>query len=370
MTRRKDPQPETLQPETPPPEPFVSEIDAAIDAAPAAVADPLPLPVSSPPPASRPGVFAPLLGGALAAVGGFALSHFNVLGLAAPNAPVDLAPLTQQIEDAAAQETAALGKMSADIATLTDRVTALEAAPAPDLAQLDVLGQRLAAIEAMPTDGTASSAALTAKIAELEQRITALPSGGSDPALQQKLDDALTRLSEAEAAATSRAAEAEAVAAKATRDKALDTLSDTIVAGQPFTAELQALADPTLTAALGAMAETGVPTLASLQNSFPEAARQSLRTARDLSTEDGWGDRLVDFLATQTGARPVTPLEGDTPDAILSRAEFALSEGRVGDSLTELAPLDPAVKAPLEAWINQAGAHVAAAAALQSARGE
>ena len=95
-----------------------------------------------------------------------------------------------------------------------------------------------------------------------------------------------------------------------------------------------------------------------------------LRLSRDLSTEDGWGDRLVDFLAAQTGARPLTPLEGDTPDAILSRAEFALSEGRVTTALTELDALDSAVKAPLDPWISQAQAHLSAAAALQAARGE
>ena len=133
---------------------------------------------------------------------------------------------------------------------------------------------------------------------------------------------------------------------------------------------MQALNDPALTGALAPLAETGVPTLAQLQSAFPDAARAALRAARDLSTEDGWGDRFVDFLAAQTGARPLTPLEGDTPDAILSRAEFALSEGRVADALAELEPLDAAVKAPLDPWITQAKAHLAAATALQAARGE
>jgi hypothetical protein len=110
--------------------------------------------------------------------------------------------------------------------------------------------------------------------------------------------------------------------------------------------------------------------LAALQDAFPDAARETLRVARDLSPDVEWGDRIIDFLASQTGARSLTPLEGDTPDAILSRAEFAVSEGRVADALTELEPLDPAVKAPLGPWITQAEAHLAATAALQAARGE
>lgn len=378
MTRRKDAQPETAPVTTgeaapvavdQPSEPFTVEVESPLESPVPETSDPIPTPPPPPPPPRRPGIFGPLLGGAIAALGGFALSHFNVIGLSTPTAPTDLAPLTAQMDEVKSQQASAIDKISRDLAQLSDRIATLEAAT-PDLSRLDALDQRLAAIEALPSDGTASTAALTAKVAELEQRIIALPTGGSDPALQQKLDDALARLTEAEAEATSRATEAEAAAAQAARDKALDALSEAVAAGQPFTAELQALSDPALTDALAPMAETGVATLAGLQETFPDAAREALQVARDLSTETGWSDRLVDFLASQTGARPLTPIEGTTPDAILSRAEFALSEGSVADALTELDSLDPAVKAPLELWIAQAKAHLAAAAALQSARGE
>jgi hypothetical protein len=373
MTRRKDPQPDAVQPETPPPEPFVTELDPTQDVA--AAADLPPGPPKPPPPPEQPrqsGILGPVLGGALAAVGGFALSHFNAFGIATP-ASVDLAPLTAQIEDAKTQQAATLDAMTAKVESLSSRIAKLEAAPppeTPDLSRLDTFDQRLAAIEAMPADGTASTAALTAKIAALEKRIAALPASSSDPALQQKLDDALTRLADAETAATARATEAEAAAKAAARTLAIDALSDAIASGQPFAAQLQAVADPALSTALGPMAEAGVPTLVGLQDAFPDAAREALRTAREISTEDGWGDRLVDFLAAQTGARPLAPMEGATPDAILSRAEFALSEGRVADALTELDSLDPAVVAPLDGWIAQAKAHLAASVALQAARGE
>jgi hypothetical protein len=369
MTRRKDAQPETPQPEVPQSEPFVTEVEsAAMSTAEPIAPDPQPEPPALP--AKRPGIFAPLLGGALAAVGGFALSHFNLLGLATPT---DLAPLTAQIDDAKAAQATALDKLSGDLTALSDRVATLEAAPgpeAPDLSHLDTLDQRLAAIEAIPAGGNASTAALTAKVAQLEQRLAALPTGGSDPALQQKLDDALARLTEAETAATARASEAEAAAQSAARAEALNDLSDAVATGQPFVVQLQALADPALAEALGPFADSGVPTLASLQEAYPDAARAALRTARDLNTEDGWGDRLIDFLASQTGARSLAPLEGVTPDAILSRVEFALSEGRVADALAETETLDPAVRAPLDPWIAQAKAHLAATAALQAAGGE
>ena len=381
MTRRKDPQPENLSPETPETEAITSEPPMAeparvepFVAEAASIAPPDPageLPPPPPPAPRRSGILGPVLGGALAAIGGFALSHFNLLGFATTAGSIPA--LTAQL-DAAEKKQAATGQtLATDLATLTERVAALESTPAPaapDLSRLDGLEQRLAALEAIPSDGSASTAALTAKVAELEQRLASLPTGGSDPALQQALDDALARLTDAEAAATARASEAEAAAQATARARALDALTAQVATGQPFTAELQALNDPVLTEALGVNAATGVPSLVQLQAAFPDAAREALRTARALSTEDGWGDRLVDFLAAQTGARPLTPQEGDTPDAVLSRAEFALSEDRVTDALTELDPLEATVKAPLEAWIAQAKAHIAATAALQTARGE
>jgi hypothetical protein len=381
MTKRKDPQPESLSPETPGAgvgapeaqtvdtvtvEPVVAEVESPPTLEPAPELAPSPQPASI-----RRGIFGPLLGGALAAIGGFALSHFNLLGFATDSSGIPA--LTAQLEQATQQQAATEGRFDTDLADLADRVARLESTPpaaAPDLSRLDALDQRLAAIEAIPADGNASTAALTAKVAELEQRLASLPAGGTDPALQQKLDDALARLTEVEAAATARASEAAAATAAAAHAKALDALSAAVATGQPFPAELQALADPALTSALGSAAETGVPTLAQLQSDFPDAAREALRLARDLSTEDGWGTRLVDFLAAQSGARPLTPLEGNTPDAILSRAEFALSDGRVADALAELDPLDPVVKVALDPWMTRAKAHLAAAAALQAARGE
>ena len=380
MTRRKEPQsdaaPDPALPELTEPvsaaTPFVEEVpleSATAETAP----PPQPLPPPPPPAPRRGGVFAPLLGGALAAIGGFALSHFDLLGLATPATSVEIAPLTAKIDDLAARQAQSLDKITGELASATARIDALEGRPlpdAPDLSRLDGLDQRLAAIEAMPTDGTANTAALAAKLADLDRRLTALPATAPSADLQKQLDDAIARLDAAEAAATTRAAEAEAAAAAASRTQALDNLANAVTEGRPFAPELQALADPTLSTALDPLAANGVPTLTSLQSTFPVAAREALRLARDLSGDDGWTDRLVDFFAAQTGARSVTPREGTDPDAILSRAEFALSEGRVADAVAELDPLDPAVKAPLDAWIAQAKSHLAAAAALAAARGE
>lgn len=376
MTRRKDPQPEA---ETPQDTLRDTPVAETVASDPFVVTDPVdpapPLPVEPPPPPQvivrRGSVMAPLIGGALAAIGGFALSHFDVLDLRPADSTEEVAGLTTQLTEVQTR-ISSLESQSGDLATLSDRVAQLESAPAPqapDLSRLDDFDQRLAAIEAMPMDGAASSAAVTAKLAELERRLAAVPQGAS-PELQQQLDAALARLDEAEATATARADEAAAATAATERTRALDALAAKLATGEPFGAELQALDDPTLAQALAPLSETGVPTLSQLQATFPDAAREALRIARETGADDGWTGRLVDFLASQTGARPLTPLEGDTPDAILSRADFALSEGRVADAVSELQPLDPAVKAALDPWLAQAQAHLSAAAALQSARGE
>ncbi|MFN3280442.1 MAG: COG4223 family protein [Tabrizicola sp.] len=379
MTRRKDPPPEaTVQPATTetvePAAATLGAVESALaEPTPAAVADPLPPPTQPAQAPRSPGILGPILGGALAAVGGFALSHFNLLGLTAPDVSQELSAIESKVDALAAGQARSADALTAEVAALATRISALESAPgpaAPDLSRLDGLEQRLAAIEALPADGAGSTAALTAKLAEIERKLAALPAGGASAEVQQQLDAALARLDAAEAEAKARAAEAETAAATARRAAALDALAAAVGEGRPFAAELQALADPDLSAALGTVAETGVPTLAALQEGFPDPAREALRIARATSAEDGWTDRILDFLAAQTEARPLTPQPGTTPDAILSRAGFALSEGRVADALTELAALDPAVKAPLEAWIGAATAHVDAAAALRSARGE
>jgi hypothetical protein len=369
MARRKDPLTETSV-DAP------VEMPEAVEAvAPALVAAPemVTAPVASP---RRSGVLGPLLGGALAAIGGFGLSHFNVLGFAT-NGSADLAALGDRLDailtKQAADQASAVGGLKAEAGALGDRIATLEAMPTPeppDLSRLDDLDRRLQVIEAVPAGSDASTAALAAKLAELERRIAALPATGAAPELQAELDAALARLTEAEASAKARADEATAAAVAASQAEARRVLADAVASGAPFTAELAAVADPGLTEAMSGLAETGVPTLAKLQADFPDAAREALRLAREISAEGGCGSRLVDFLASQTGARSVAPREGDDPDAVLSRAEFALGEGRVADALAELQPLDAGVKAPLEPWIAAAGAWLVADKALNAAGGE
>jgi hypothetical protein len=382
---------------TPETEPLADPVDAPVDgslAEPAERSEPEasvqpadpqspsePEPETVPPPLAAPagssaagsrwsGVLGTLLGGALAAGAGFGLSHFNAFGFSAKDPGAALADLEQRLNEGLAQlrvDQAALAAVQSDLAALAERITSLETAGAPETADLsaidtaiDDLARRLAVIEALPAgNGEASVAALAARLAELEGQLANLQAVD-----QAALEAALARLSAAEAEAARRAAEAAAAAATAARALALDQLRAAVAAGGGFEAELAALNDPDLTTRLQAYT-AGVATLASLQADFPDAARQVLQLARKSAGSDGWGERIVDFLAAQTGARSLTPRDGLDPDAILSRAEFALAEGRLADALSELGALSDPLRAPLADWIARAEARLAVQTALE-----
>jgi len=364
MTRRKDtgaePQDSQNAAEAHVPEALAAAMPEDRVAEDRASDPPFAAPLTSAPTARRSGVLGPILGGALAALGGFGLSHFNVVGLAAPDNSAEVAAFGKRLDATLAEFDQELRQ---GIGGLADRVAALEAAPDLDLSGLAALDQRLQAIEALPAGGEASTAALAAQLAELERRIAALP---TDAAGSAEIDAALARLTAAEAEAQARAAEAAVLAEATARARALEVLAAAVASGAGFESELAAVADPKLQAAL-APHVAGVASQAQLQADFPQAARTVLQLARAADTEAGWGTRLLDFLGAQTGARSLTPREGTDPDAILSRAEFALTEGRLPDALRELEALDPAIRASLEPWITAAAARVAVDAAVTGA---
>lgn len=139
MARRREPV-------TDPSEPVAdAPVEAPVEAVPEVVDADLAPPVAEvpaasdppvPPPAApaqeqRPGLIAPLLGGALAAIGGFGLSHFDLLGLASSDQGLALTALEARLAEAEAgaeADRAALAALRAELAPLANRLTALESA--------------------------------------------------------------------------------------------------------------------------------------------------------------------------------------------------------------------------------------------------
>ena len=304
-----------------------------------------------------------VLGGAIAAGLGFGAAR--------------LVPGGWPIADTSALQ-AQVQALADDNAAFKVRLNTLAEAPVIDPALVD----RIAALERRPVVPD-TSADLAAGLAALKAQVQALasaPGGGADPAALKALQDQVAALSTAPAAAIDAAvtaavtsaqdqlastmASAEASAAKLTADAALTRIAAALDSGAPYGSALADLGPVTVPAVLADHAATGVPTVQALREAFPDAAREALDDARRADMGASWTDRVTAFLQTQTGARSLTPREGNDPDAILSRAEAQVGAGDLAAALTELAALPDAAKASLADWQAQARLRLDAAAAL------
>ncbi|MFC2970021.1 COG4223 family protein [Acidimangrovimonas pyrenivorans] len=363
--------------------------------------------VEAPPPPAPPqvikrgpGFFPLVLGGIVAAGIGFAGAQY--LG------PQGWLPFGPAGQDTAALK-ATLADQAAAIAALQDGVKQAQAAadaaktaaaqvPASDAGpRIDALKQALSA--EIETNKTA--------LAKLDERLTAVekrPAAGGDgvsgsalgayerdvQALRDKLQaesdktaalaekvstmsaEVDKRIAAADAAAQAAKDKAAADARAATARGALMRLEAALDAGGSFidpVAELQK-AGVTVPEALSGAAETGVPTLADLQQSFPEAARTALAASIPETMGDSVTGRIAAFLQAQTGARSLTPRPGDSPDAVLSRAEAALRGGKPADAVEMLKALPEAGQKKMADWVAQAQTRIDALdAARQVAAG-
>ncbi len=377
------------------------------DAIPPAPPEPPVLP-PAPQRRQRAGFLPTLLGGAVAAGLGFGLAQIVPAGWPLGGPSADLAAI--QAEIAALKAAASDRPPSPDLSPLADGLDALQtqvssletalaslpaAAPAPDLSGLTA---RIEALEAnlstaLPAAAPADLAPLEARIARLEARPAAALAGDPQAAAQLASDlaairaelsaqteaaaAARTEMSAAAEAATAAVAEAKAEAerlkaegaaavAAARRDAALGRVAAAVDSGAPFAIALAELAaeGTAIPEVLATQAETGVPTLLSLQSTFPEAARAALEASLKADMGDTTMERIGTFLRTQTGARALEPREGADPDAVLSRAEAALAGGDLPGAVTEIGGLPEAGLAELADWRARAQARLDALAAV------
>lgn len=333
-------------------------------------------------PAKEKGTFLPLVfGGAVATALGFFGGQLDSVETA-----LGWGDTSNDLEQVIATQAETLEAQASEIAALSEKLNNL---PEPvEVPEVDLSG-----VEGQISDQAALLAAMTARLTDVEKR--PLTDNVSDAAVQAyeaelaKLQAAVetqraqaeeklanmvavyeadlaelqgdVEAQRAEVAAllgdvqdTEAAAEAKARAALART--AMSKIITSVQSGASFAdalAELDSVGGTDVPDSLRTVADEGVPTLSALQSAFPAAARAALTAARTQEAESGEGG-LGGFLQRQLGARSVTPQEGDSADAVLSRAEAAAREGRLGDALSEVNALPEAAKAPLMTWINQA----------------
>ena len=292
------------------------------------------------------GFFPLVLGGLLAGVIGFV-----VASLTAPGAD------TTVVDQLSAQATQISVLEQRIEAVPTVDLSGIETAQADLTAQLSQMAARIDALEARPATTVVSEAAgegVGAEIDALRAQIAEMTNA------------AQTELEEARAQAASIEENAAAAARSAAARAALARVQTALESGAPIGAalgDLEAATQDTAPAALLAV-QDGVPTLTSLQDQFPDVARAALATARSEGVSGEETSGLGAFLRNQFDARSTTPQEGDSADAVLSRAEAAVRSGRLSDALAEISALPEVARAEMSDWLAQAEQRADAIAAV------
>lgn len=242
-----------------------------------------------------------------------------------------------------------------DLGPLESGVAAAQGAAEAVNARVDALEARLDSIEKRPITEGASPEAVAAYERELKALQDAMAAQRGE--IEKMLEDA--RASEAEA---------EMSAQEAMQRAALSRIMTAIDTGDDFSdaAANLAAAGVEVPTVLTDTAETGVPTIAALSASFPESARAALKQAR----KDTSGGGLGAFLDRQLGTRSLEPREGDDADAVLSRVEAAVKEGRLTDAIAELDALPEGARAQMQTWLAQAQTRADAQAAAEALAAE
>lgn len=263
-------------------------------------------------------------------------------------------------------------KISAQASEISDLRNQIAAIPAPDFSS----------VEAAQAANAEAVSAAGARIAALEARLDDLSSRAGDggsvsvAAYEAELDalrsemknlrgTAIVELQSARDQAASIAGNAAAAARAAAGRASLARIQGGLETGAPLGEALDDLAaalQSEVPAALVAVRD-GTPTLATLQSDFPPLARAALATARAEGVSGEAEGGLASFLRNQFDVRSVAPKEGDGTDAILSRAEATLREGRLTDTLAEIGALPEVARADLTDWIADAEARADALAA-------
>jgi hypothetical protein len=242
---------------------------------------------------------------------------------------------------------------------IDDRIDRLEAElqALPRLAaRVEKLEARIAPLEARADGSELAQQALgegqraNTLLAGLEARILALETKGPSPALEARvaaLEQTTTHGQDAERVDQDRATALSSL-----------ILVQAIDRGAPFQAELAALRRMTKNDAvfsdLAPAAAEGILRRDQLIAQFEDTARAVLNARETPPTAEAWWQRLLDHARKLIIIRQTTPLPGDEPVAIVSRAEGALGGGRLDAAVDELQSLKGASADAAASWLGKA----------------
>ena len=311
------------------------------------------------PPARSSGVLRLLVDCVVAGAIGFGVATYLNVG---SNSQTDtlMASLSSQVEAQSLQIDGLVSEISrveglVDTTALTQKMTDLST-------KIDTRSNAgfdgvLAEIETLST----AMAALEARILDVEKRPMAESiSPDAISAYETEMTDLRAAIAAHRADIESMTAEARALEASARADAIksegtnwVTEISVAIANGQPFAAPLTALRDEGVDIAdvlMDASVE-GVSTQSELAAAFPDYARLALAAVRSAETEGDAAGGIMTFLQNQLGVRSVSPRDGDSADAVLSRAEAAAQAGDVASAMAELDALPEVGMSAMADWV-------------------
>lgn len=328
--------------------------------------------------AKKSGILGPLVGGVLAGSIGFLVAQY--LGNDHWPFQNDTAVTDELSEKIRAQNQlvvnnsealvsldAGLSEIAVDLGNKTDSAT---------LENL-IAGQQQADQKTLDLAETLSR--LDARLVDLENR--PIPDVGATKqavelystelaAMRQMLDSELAKIAAAQDVELANIAKAQAEVSQG-RDSATEIarvglvqsamaeLRNASINGATFVNPLANLerAGVTISDALQSAAQDGIPTLADLSRNFPIAARSSLAAAAQDASSSSSSGGLTGFLRNQLGVRSLEPRQGDSVDAVLSRAEAFVDSGDITQALKELDLLTGSARQEMRAWAETAVSH-------------
>jgi len=306
-----------------------------------------------------------LVGGAAAAVLGYGVAAYSSQAVWPFDAATDTS-FEDEVRGALTTQDGALSDLGArlsslegmeppsvDLTPVQDQIAAVQATAADLTARLDEIVSRIDTLERQPLESSVS-----------EEAIAAYERALAD--LQAEIETQRVEVAQMAQDAVAAEENAEEKALLAASRAALAELTTALNNGASYSGAVAVLETNGVVVpeAIASLADQGVPTQTSLNETFPEAARAALGAARSIDTEGAEGiGRVTTFFANQLGARSVAPKEGDDPDAVLSRAEAAVRSGDLSTALSELSGLPDVAQEALADWQARAETRLAATSA-------
>ncbi|KAB2850580.1 MAG: hypothetical protein F9K44_04420 [Hyphomicrobiaceae bacterium] len=256
---------------------------------------------------------------------------------------------------------------------ITTELEAIKTGEAKLVQLMDSIRAETAKLDQSLTKARADTGSLKADIDALRSEMTAQLKNYSRPSdiktafepFEKRLGEIDQRLASVVRAETERQTSAQRILVALE----LGNLKRALDAGRPFAQELaqvERVAKGKIDLApLKPQADKGVPTIAALQAKFSDVVAQVL-DAEQTSKQGSVVDSLLASAKSVVQIRRIgANVEGNTPEAVLARAEAHLKAGNLEQANKEMQSLKPELKAAAKGWLGQLEARLAVDRALK-----